>query len=98
MKGKSWTREEDEICCKAVVDEYVIGKKHIDVDDCVSRICSCKGIEHEKNIVRMRLQNIKALLDEMGIPNTLDVKPLSHAGRQTRACLMSCLEKCGIKY
>lgn len=93
MVGKYWTEKEDTICCKVVVDMYVIGKKFILVDECASLIHSYEGIEHEKNIVRMRLQNIKALLEEMGIPNTLDVRSLSHAGKQTRACLVACLKE-----
>ena len=98
MGGKFWTEKEDEICCKAVVDTYVIGRKHIHVDECANMIHSCEGIEHDKNIVRMRLQNIKSLLEDMNIPNTLDVRPLSHAGKQTRACLVAYLKECGVKY
>ncbi|MBD5407194.1 MAG: hypothetical protein HDR56_06230 [Treponema sp.] len=95
--GKTWTEKEDEICCKVAVDTYVIERKRIHVNECANIIHSCEGIEHNKNIVVVRLQNIKALLDEMNVPNTLDVSPLSHAGKQTRACLVAYLEECGVK-
>lgn len=75
----------------------LIGRKYLHVDECAKIIHSYEGIEHEKNIVRMRLQNIKALLDDMSVPNTLDVRPLSHAGKQTRACLVAYLRECGVK-
>lgn len=96
MHKEKWTKKEDEICCKIVIDIYVIEKKNTSVADCVKCIRSCEGIKYEENSVKMRMQNIKALLEDMGISNTLDVSPLAHAGKQTLACLIAYLNECGI--
>lgn len=98
MHKKKWTKKEDEICCKIVIDIYVIEKKNTSIADCVKHIHSCEGIEHEETSVKMRVQNIKALLEDMGIPNTLDISPLTHTGKQTMACLIAYLKECGVMH
>ncbi len=97
MPGKPWSIKEDELCCKAVVDEYVIGKKETRREHFLALVHANKDIsKRDKSSIRMRVQNIKALLEELGIPNTLELKPLANAAQQTRACLLKYLEECGI--
>ena len=96
MKRILWSEKEDEICCKTVVDEYVIGRKDTYIEDCITDIKSNKDIaERDRGSIRMRFQNIKELLEEMGVPNTLSIKPLANAAKQTRRILMSYLENAG---
>ena len=92
-----WTVEEDEICCRACVDEYVINKSHMNVEFCIKFIMNNPNIKRDSGTLKMRIQNIKAILDEWKVPNTLNISPLNHAGRQTRAILKALLEENGIE-
>ena len=94
---KKWAIEEDEICCRACVDECVINKYHSSVDSIISYIMRDPRIQRSPGIIRMRIQNIKAILDEWRIPNTLYVSPLIHAGRQTRLVLKAILDEQNIE-
>ena len=93
----NWTIEEDEICCRACVDEYIINKQHMNVDTLVTFIMKDARIHRGAGTVRMRIQNIKAILDEWRVPNTLNISPLKHAGRQTRTILKVILDEQNIE-
>lgn len=100
MKKKRipWAVAEDEICCKMCVDLYVVRKEVIDIEKCVERIKDYSEMqERDKSSVRMRIQNIKALLEDLGIENTLDIRLLNNAAKQTRDVLEECLKNAGIK-
>lgn len=97
MNRTKWNKEEDEICCKAIVDEYVIAKRNTSVEDCIKQIHANADIsERDISSIRMRIQNIKGILVELDISNTLDITPLANAAMQTRACLIAYLEECKI--
>ena len=92
-----WTIEEDEMCCRAVVDEYVINRRHMHVDTLITWIMKNPQMQHGAGIVRMRIQNIKSILDEWNVPNTLNISPLKHAGQQTRTILKAIIDEQNIE-
>lgn len=95
---KPWTVEEDVCCCKVCIDLYVVQKEKVYIEECVEKIKSCSEMNgRDKGSIRMRVQNIKALLKELKIQNTLDVRPLANAAKQTRDILEACLENANIK-
>jgi len=92
-----WTVEEDEICCRACVDEYVINKSHMNVEFCIKLIMNNPKIKRDSGTLKMRIQNIKAILDEWKVPNTLNISPLNHTGQQTKAVLREILKEHNIE-
>lgn len=91
--GILWSEEEDRICCEAVVRDFVKSNTNKAVADVLDEICAHKEMAHNKNIVKMRLQNIKHLLDIMSVQNSLPLSPLSHAGKQTERILRDVLRQ-----
>ena len=93
-----WSLEEDNICCKVCVDEYVINKRHMNVDFCLGLIMKNPRVCKAPGSIRMRIQNIKAILEEWEIPNTLYVSPLKNTAWQTRVALRGYLNEQGLFY
>ena len=84
----NWSENEDKLCCSTIISEYVIvlGSKDIEI--------VLNGIKDNEvfggrdiGSIRMRFQNIKALLEEFNIKNTLPLKPLKNVAKQTRTIL-----------
>ena len=50
-----WTVEEDDICCRACVAEYVINKRHMNIDSLVADIVKNHRIRRGAGTVRMRM-------------------------------------------
>lgn len=92
MQKNKWSEDEDKIICKICVDEYVLKKGSLDIESCLDKIMSTKNFEnHGRGSVRMRIQNIKAVLDDLKIPNTIPITALSNAATQTRKILLNLL-------
>lgn len=92
-----WNIREDEVCCRVCVEKYVVEKRHIDIELCLEIIKKNPVIsQRNTKSIRMRIQNIKALLNEWKIENTLDISPLNHASSQTRRCLQRILKEFGV--
>lgn len=79
MPKHTWTLTEEQICCKEVLLEYV--KPH----DCVPKTTKqfisylhAKLPQIEAGSIRMKLQNIKSILEECHIPNQLDISRLDN--------------------
>ncbi len=93
-KKISWTEVEDKICCQAFLEEYVFLKKDTDVEKVLDDIKDYENfIERDRSSIRMRLQNIKALVEELHIQNTARITPLNNAASQTRRILQEELKK-----
>ena len=93
MKAK-WSIEEDMICCKVVVEECIVKGSTPDVKELISIIKKHPIMATRSNgSIRMKLQNIKHLLDKLGIPNNLNLKALENASEQNKSTLLDELEK-----
>lgn len=73
-----WTEKEEQICVEAVFKKYV---------DCVSfdaflEMLSNKMPQIPKRSIKMKIRNIKWLLNERGILNLLPTTALSHRSQQ----------------
>ncbi len=92
-----WSKGEEKICCAAAVAEYVQEKSSKDGEVFLNELKE-KGEFSKRDIgsMRMRLQNVKAVLDELKIENTLPFSPLSNASKQTRETLAQELKNAGI--
>ncbi len=76
-----WTFEEDQLCCKRYLEYYVINKSGMDV----SRFIMVLQKEHpsiKPSSLKMKVQNIKQILIEKGIKDTLDSSPLANYSQQ----------------
>lgn len=66
-----WNIEEDEACCRVCVEKYVVEKRHIDIELCLEIIKKNPVIsQRDTKSIRMRIQNIKALLNKWKIEKT----------------------------
>lgn len=93
MSGRKWSVEEDKICCKVCVEEYVINKKKTTISDCIQIIkenpCMAEIDEHS---IRMKIQNIKSVLNNLEkfeIQNSLEIAPLNNSSKQMKNCLIN---------
>lgn len=91
---KKWTEEEDEILCTYCVERYVVEMNPIPINDIVSRCLTKQEFKgRNSGSIRMRIQNVKAVLEKHKIFNTIPVKPLSHNGIQTENTLLKILRQ-----
>lgn len=84
----NWSQDEDRLCCKKIISEYVNQAGSKDVETVLAEIKNnvlFKG--RDIGSIRMRFQNIKALLIELNIKNTLPLHPLKNVAKQTRTVL-----------
>lgn len=92
MAKTKWSVEEDTILSKLCIEKYVKGKEDLDIETFLNNIMIHKEFEdRDKGSVRMRIQNIKAVLNELGMPNTIPITPLVNASKQTRKILLDIL-------
>lgn len=98
MGKQIWTLEEDRICCEICVREFVKIKNDLTSEECLTLIQEHEEIsKRDRSSIRMRLQNIKSLLEEWEISNNLPLKSLTNAAKQTRDILAEELLKAGIR-
>lgn len=76
-KKHRWTIAEDEYCCKRYVEEYVNKKSSMDLNSFVG-LLSKELPEIKEGSVKMKITNIKQILIEMGIEDTLASKSLKN--------------------
>lgn len=89
---KKWTKEEDEILCTFCVQQYVKTSSCLSVECVISQCLSKKEFEgRSEGSIRMRIQNIKAVLEQNHIKNTIPIKPLSNFAEQTETTLLKIL-------
>ncbi|MDE5898362.1 MAG: hypothetical protein K2H09_03750 [Treponemataceae bacterium] len=94
-----WSTEEDKACCKACVDKYVISDAVMDCEDFVDSVSSLPEFQRtgrDKGSIRMKIQNIKSLLDKLHIKNSVPISPLGNASKQSRMVLKEILKEHGL--
>ena len=91
MPKHSWTLSEEQLCCKEVLLEYVKPsdnepkptKQFIDY-------LHAKLPNIEWDSIRMKVQNIKSILEEYRIPNRLDISCLDNYSLLNLKPLIKC--------
>ncbi|WP_405335466.1 hypothetical protein [Fibrobacter sp.] len=79
MPKHTWTLSEEQLCCKEVLLEYVKPSEHEPkptnqfIDYLLAKLPSI-----ERGSIRMKIQNIKSILEEYRIPNRLDISCLDN--------------------
>lgn len=92
--GISWSKKEEEICCKISVQKYVIEKSSISASSCVKIIKENPEFSsRSKGSIRNKIQNIKYLLDTWNIPNTIKISGRPHASLQNETFLKNVLKE-----
>ena len=69
-----WSEEDTYELVSEVLKEYVVGKGTVAISDFVNSVLLSK--KYGKGSLRMKIQNIKQLMNENQIPNALNVLPL----------------------
>ena len=71
----SWTEEDTYKLIESVLKEYVLGKGVKTINDFINSISLSNS--YGNGSIRMKIQNIKQLINEKHIPNVLNVPPLN---------------------
>lgn len=90
-----WSFEEDAYCSEICVEYFVLKKSDISVGALIEEL-SDRFPCILPNSLKMKVQNIKQILDEEGIENSLNVRPLSNYSQQNRRAMDTVLKKHGL--
>lgn len=92
-----WTWNEELICSKQCIEEYVIKKSRTPASVVEENLC-----RHLPSIkpssIHMKVQNIKVIFDELGLENTLNINGLAHYSPQNKQAVEYLLTQKGIKF
>ena len=88
----SWSEEEDKILCRYCVQNFVITNSNSSINSFIE-LCTEKEefSGRSSGSIRMRIQNIKAILQDKGIQNTIPLTPLSNYASLTETVLLETL-------
>lgn len=93
MKMK-WTKEENEICCRSYIQIYVQGKRSVSataVAKDLQRLLPGRSL----GTIRMKLQNCKAISDEMNLNDSAPFKPLVNPSADNREAFHRIVKQLG---
>ena len=91
-----WRMEEDRYCCKRYVEEYVIKEGSKDLGSFLNEL-ECELGEIPRGSIKMKLQNIKQVLIDLNIEDSLSISPLKQYSKQNKQALEETLNFYGIK-
>lgn len=79
MSKHTWTLQEEELCCKEALLEYVAPKTtpSRSTKDFITHLQTMLP-QIERGSIRMKIQNIKTILEETHIPNRLEISRLDN--------------------
>lgn len=93
----NWSYEDNKICSRAVIEYFVTGKNAPEISDVISLIkTQCPHLREES--IKMKLQNIKYLLEKWYIPNSLTLSPLENASEDSIKALDECLKEFNVSF
>lgn len=92
MKRHQWSYEENEYCVEEVFKNFVINKEY-DYNTVITKIYIHFNGALKRSSIKMKLQNIKWLLIQYNIPNTLVLKPLENASDDNLYAFFAVLKK-----
>lgn len=94
QKRIRWTKKDNLEVCLAVLKEYAVKKKSTDVKQIIARLSASKKFGPDS--VKMKIQNIKHLMDKAGISNTLNISALSKCSSDNRTAFEEACRKLNI--
>ncbi len=87
-----WTYSENEYCVEEVFKNFVINKEY-DNEAIINKLYIHFNGEIKKPSIFKKLQNIKWLLIQYNIPNTLMLKPLEHVSEDNFYAFFATIKK-----
>lgn len=88
----NWTYSENEYCVEEVFKNFVIDKEY-DYETIITKLFIHFDGAIKKSSIKMKLQNIKWLLIQYNIPNTLMIKPLQNASEDNVFAFFTMIKK-----
>lgn len=78
----TWTYEEDLICCREYLDRCIVNPRWQTVESFLDDL-SVKLPNIKRSSLKMKLQNIKVLLNAYSIVDRIGIAPLNHCSKQS---------------
>ena len=91
-----WTMEEDAICCKRFLEYYVLQGSNLDTIQFLQMLAK-EVPDVSEGSLRMKIQNIKYLVEREGIENTSTLKWLSQYSVQCEKAFYQALRELNIR-
>ena len=96
-----WTNNEIEIVYKTIIQEYVLNeqKEQKDINSILDILCENNELRTiPRGSIKNRVQNLKSLLMEWEVPNSLNISPLAHVVFKDRKILKQLLDNYDVPY
>jgi hypothetical protein len=87
-----WTVEEDQLCCSRYLAYFVVNKSSMDVSQFIN-VLQKEPPSIKPNSLKMKVQNIKQILIEKGIKDTLVLSPLAKYSQQNMRAMVAVLRE-----
>lgn len=91
----SWTVEQEYKVCDIAIKQFVIEKSSLSFDDYYSIVSM---LPMTKNSIKMRLSNIRAILEELRVEHTIPVGTLVNYSKRNKEIIIDLLNKYNVKY
>lgn len=92
-----WTFEEDLYFCNKYLDFFVIQKSNMSLSDFCRLLLASESAEINFNSARLKVQNIKEILIELHISDSLKTAPAKNYSKQNMRAMESALKQRGLK-
>ena len=97
MRKHAWTYEENVYCCKRYIEQYVIESSNLRVTE-FSRLLEKEMQTVPAQSIKMKLQNIKQILMELGVRDSLEAAPLEKYSAVNKVAMLEVLADFGIEF
>ena len=87
-----WSFEEDRYCCEKYIKRYVVSNSDLSASDFVRELSSIL-MEIKPTSLRMKVQNIKQILIEKQISDSLKISPSANYSKQNLVALERVLKQ-----
>ncbi len=88
----TWSYQEDLICCREYLDRCIVNVRFQELDDFLNEL-SIKLPNIEKGSIRVKLQNIKKIMDEYDLIDVFDISPLKHYSNQCKRAFLQTIRE-----
>lgn len=90
-----WALDEDLKCCRMYLEYFVLNKSSMDIGQFIS-LLEKELPNIQPNSLKMKVQNIKQILNEKGFKDTLETSPLSNYSQQNLRAMKVALAEMGL--
>lgn len=87
-----WTFDEDKLCCKRYLEFFILNKSNLKLKNFIL-ILENDLPNINRGSLKMKIQNIKQILIEKQIEDTLELKTLANYSKQNLRAMSLVLEK-----